>query len=150
MKSEMVASWQKSYDKPRQCVEKQRHHSTSKGRNSQGYGLPGVHIPVAPPLESTLLPGPPSLSCALGNNACPLLTRVPNDSPPSRRMICFICSLMAVGSTSMSAQGTSVAPQALHFCLELTHSKILSAQRSFGGEWMRGEAAERGCAASGP
>ena len=26
----MIASWQDSYDKPRQCVEKQRHHSATK------------------------------------------------------------------------------------------------------------------------
>ena len=25
----MIASWQESYDKPRQCVEKQRHYSTN-------------------------------------------------------------------------------------------------------------------------
>ena len=28
------------YDKPRQCVEKQRHYSADKGSHSQGYGLP--------------------------------------------------------------------------------------------------------------
>ena len=38
MKSEDVASWQESYDKPRQCVEKQRHYSANKGPYSQGYG----------------------------------------------------------------------------------------------------------------
>ena len=27
----MIASWQESYDKPRQCVEKQRHYSTNTG-----------------------------------------------------------------------------------------------------------------------
>ena len=36
--------WQESYDKPRQCVEKQRHHSANKGPNSQGYGLPNGHM----------------------------------------------------------------------------------------------------------
>ena len=39
----MIASWQKSYDKPRQCVERQRHHSADKGPYSQGYGLPSGH-----------------------------------------------------------------------------------------------------------
>ena len=39
-----IASWQESYDKPRQCVEKQRHYSPDKGPYSQGYGLPGGHI----------------------------------------------------------------------------------------------------------
>ena len=36
--------WQESYDKPRQCVEKQRHYSANKGPYSQGYGLPSGHV----------------------------------------------------------------------------------------------------------
>ena len=32
----MIASQQESYDKPRQCVEKQRHYSANKGPYSQG------------------------------------------------------------------------------------------------------------------
>ena len=40
----MIASWQESYDKPRQCVEKQRHYSANKGPYSQGYGLPSGHV----------------------------------------------------------------------------------------------------------
>ena len=40
----MTASWQKSYDKPRQCIEKQRHHSANKDLYSQGYGLPSCHV----------------------------------------------------------------------------------------------------------
>ena len=36
----MIASWQESFDKPRQCVEKQRHPSADKGPYSQVYGLP--------------------------------------------------------------------------------------------------------------
>ena len=36
----MTASWLKSYDKPRQCVEKQRHYSVDKGPYTQGYGVP--------------------------------------------------------------------------------------------------------------
>ena len=40
----MAASWQESYDKPRQCVEKQRHYSADKGPYSQGYGLPSGHV----------------------------------------------------------------------------------------------------------
>ena len=35
-----IASWQESYDKPRQCIEKQRHYSADKGPNRQGYSLP--------------------------------------------------------------------------------------------------------------
>ena len=38
------ASWQGSYDKPRHCVEKQRHYSAVKGPYSQGYGLPSGHV----------------------------------------------------------------------------------------------------------
>ena len=40
----MIASWQKSNDKPRQCVEKQRHYSADKGLCGQGYGLPSGHV----------------------------------------------------------------------------------------------------------
>ena len=44
MKSEDIASRQESYDKPRQCVEKQRYYSTNKGPYSQGYGLASGHV----------------------------------------------------------------------------------------------------------
>ena len=40
----MFASSQESYDKPRQCVEKQRRYSGNKGPHSQAYGLPSGHI----------------------------------------------------------------------------------------------------------
>ena len=36
----MIASWQESDDKLRQCVEKQRRYSANKCLYSQGYGLP--------------------------------------------------------------------------------------------------------------
>ena len=39
-----TASWQESYDKLRQCVEKQRHHFADKSPYSQGYGLSSGHI----------------------------------------------------------------------------------------------------------
>ena len=35
----MVASWQESYDNPRQCVKKQRHHFANESAYSQGYSL---------------------------------------------------------------------------------------------------------------
>ena len=35
----MIASWQESYDNPRQCVKKQRHHFASESAYSQGYSL---------------------------------------------------------------------------------------------------------------
>ena len=40
----MNASWQESYDKPRQYVQKQRHHIASKGQYSHGYGLSSSHV----------------------------------------------------------------------------------------------------------
>ena len=43
-KKKMIASWQESNDKPRQCIEKQRHYSAGKGPYSQGYSLPSDHI----------------------------------------------------------------------------------------------------------
>ena len=38
------ASWQESYEKPRQSVEKQRHYFANKGPSSQGYGFSSSHI----------------------------------------------------------------------------------------------------------
>ena len=38
------ASWQESDDKPRQCVEKQRHYSADKGPYNQGYSLPSGQV----------------------------------------------------------------------------------------------------------
>ena len=32
-------SWKKSYDKPRQCIKKQRHYFADKGLYSQSYGF---------------------------------------------------------------------------------------------------------------
>ena len=37
-----IAPWKKSYDKPRQCIKKQRHHFADKGPDSQNYGIPVV------------------------------------------------------------------------------------------------------------
>jgi len=33
-----------SYDKPRQCIKKQRHHFANKGPYSQSYGFPSSHV----------------------------------------------------------------------------------------------------------
>ena len=43
-KSEDDYFCQESYDKFRQCVEKQRHYSANKGPYSQGYGLLSGHV----------------------------------------------------------------------------------------------------------
>ena len=40
----MLAPWEKSYDKPRQWIQKQRHHSSDKDLYSQSYGFYGSHI----------------------------------------------------------------------------------------------------------
>ena len=40
----MLAPWKKSYDKPRQCIKKHRHHFANKGTYSQGYGLSSSHV----------------------------------------------------------------------------------------------------------
>ena len=40
----MIVSWQGSYNRPRKCVEKQRHYCADKGPNSQDYCLPIGHI----------------------------------------------------------------------------------------------------------
>ena len=39
----MLAPWKKSFDKPRQCIERQRHHFADKGPSSQGYDFFSSH-----------------------------------------------------------------------------------------------------------
>ena len=40
----MLALWKNSYDKPRQCIKKQRHHFADKGPSSQNYGFSSSHV----------------------------------------------------------------------------------------------------------
>ena len=40
----MSAPWKKSYDKPRQCIKKQREHFAGKGPYSQSCGFPSSHV----------------------------------------------------------------------------------------------------------
>ena len=40
----MLAPWKKSYDKPRQCIKKQRHHFSDKCPYSQSYGFSSSHV----------------------------------------------------------------------------------------------------------
>ena len=39
-----LAPWKESYDKPRQCIKKQRDHFANKGPSSQSYGFSSSHI----------------------------------------------------------------------------------------------------------
>ena len=38
------APWKKSYDKPRQCIKKQRYYFADKGPYSQSYGFSSSHV----------------------------------------------------------------------------------------------------------
>ena len=40
----MLTLWKKSYDKPRQRIEKQRYHVADKGPSSQSYGFSSSHV----------------------------------------------------------------------------------------------------------
>ena len=40
----MLAPWKKSYEKPRQCIKKKRHHFADKGPYSQSYGFSSSHV----------------------------------------------------------------------------------------------------------
>ena len=44
MKIKHFAHWGKSYDKPKQCVKKQRHHFAHKDPNSQSDGFSSSHV----------------------------------------------------------------------------------------------------------
>ena len=39
-----LASWKKSYDKPRQHIKKQRHYFANKGLYNQSYGFSSSHV----------------------------------------------------------------------------------------------------------
>ena len=39
-----LTPWKKSYDQPRQHIEKQRHYFANKGLSSQGYGFSCGHV----------------------------------------------------------------------------------------------------------
>ena len=47
----MLAPWKKNYDKPRQCIKKQRHHFANKGPCSQSYGFSSCHGPEKWPIR---------------------------------------------------------------------------------------------------
>ena len=38
------ALWKKSYDQPRQHIQKQRHYIANKGPSSQSYGFSSTHV----------------------------------------------------------------------------------------------------------
>ena len=40
----MLAPWEKSYDQPRQHIQKQRHYFANKDLSSQSYGFSSVHV----------------------------------------------------------------------------------------------------------
>ena len=42
--SKMLAPWKKSYDQPRQHIEKQRHYFANKGPSSQSYCFSSSHV----------------------------------------------------------------------------------------------------------
>ena len=44
MKLKDACSWKKSYEKPRQCIKKQRHYFADKGPSSQSYGFSSSHV----------------------------------------------------------------------------------------------------------
>ena len=39
-----LTPWKESYDKPRQCIQKQRHHFANKDPHSQSYGFPRSQV----------------------------------------------------------------------------------------------------------
>ena len=44
MKLKELAPWKESYDKPRQCIKKQRHHSADKHLYSQSYDFSNSQV----------------------------------------------------------------------------------------------------------
>ena len=46
MKLKDAAPWKESYDKPRQSIQKQRHHFANKGLYRQSYGFSSGHVQI--------------------------------------------------------------------------------------------------------
>ena len=44
MKLKDLAPWKESYDKPRQCIKKQRHYFANKGPTNQSYGFSSSRV----------------------------------------------------------------------------------------------------------
>ena len=44
MNLKMLTPWKKSYDQPREHIEKQRYYFANKGPSSQGYGFSSGHV----------------------------------------------------------------------------------------------------------
>ena len=44
MKLKTLTPWKKSYDQPRQHIQKQRHYFTNNSPSSQGYGFSSGHV----------------------------------------------------------------------------------------------------------
>ena len=42
--SKKLTQWKESYDKPKQCIKKQRHHFADKGPYSQSHGFSNGHV----------------------------------------------------------------------------------------------------------
>ena len=40
----MLVPWKESYDQPRQCIKKQKHHLAYKGPYGQSYGFSSSHV----------------------------------------------------------------------------------------------------------
>ena len=44
LETKTLDPWKQSYNKPRQCIKKQKHHFANKGPCSQSYGFSSSHI----------------------------------------------------------------------------------------------------------
>ena len=44
LKQRMLAPWKESYDRPRQCIKKKRHHFTNRSPHSESHGFSSSHI----------------------------------------------------------------------------------------------------------
>ena len=80
----MLAPWRKSYDKPRQCIKKQRHHFVNKLCIVKGvvfpvvmYGCKSWTIKKAEPEELMLL------NCGVGEDSCESLALQGDPTSPS-------------------------------------------------------------------
>ena len=65
----MLAPWEKSYDKPREYIKKQRHHFADKVPYSQSYGFPVVMNGCESWTIKTKHQRTMPLNCSVGKNS---------------------------------------------------------------------------------
>ena len=80
----MLAPWKKSYDQPRQHIQKQRHDFANKGSSSQSYGFSSGHVWMWElDYKESWAPNIDALNCGVGEDSWESLKQQEDLTSPS-------------------------------------------------------------------